>query len=186
MNEFTDKQIENLTRQYNQSAKYILQPLSSIHLNSNLMWEAEVNGDARTVYFLMVIAFIILIIAWVNYINLSTVKAIFRSREVAMRKISGASRMHLIRQFLVESFVINLIATLLAFILVVVSIALHPVINRKGNNDQYSANVDCICSDDIPGSDRIRYLSGAGYFILQADRYFQGQTYRGIGWGIYS
>ena len=121
MNEFTDKQIENLTRQYGQAAKYILQPLSSIHLNSNLMWEAEVNGDARTVYFLMVIAFIILIIAWVNYINLSTVKAIFRSREVAMRKISGASRMHLIRQFLVESFAINLIATLLAFILVLVS-----------------------------------------------------------------
>lgn len=121
MNEFTDKQIEELARQYNQSQKFILQPLSSIHLNSNLMWEAEVNGDARTVYFLMVIAFIILIIAWVNYINLSTVKAIFRSREVAMRKISGASRMHLIRQFLVESFVINLIATLLAFILVLLS-----------------------------------------------------------------
>jgi putative ABC transport system permease protein len=121
MNVFTDKQIENLTRQYTQTTKYILQPLSSIHLHSNLMWEAEVNGDARTVYFLMVIAFIILIIAWVNYINLSTVKAIFRSREVAMRKISGASRMHLIRQFLVESFAINLIANVFSFILVLVS-----------------------------------------------------------------
>ena len=54
MNDFTDKQIEDLTRQYNQSAEYILQPLRSIHLNSNLMWEAEPNGDAKTVYFLMV------------------------------------------------------------------------------------------------------------------------------------
>ncbi len=121
MNEFTDTQLQNHSRQYNQVAKYILQPLGSIHLNSHLMWEAEVNGDARTVYFLLAIAIIILIIAWVNYINLSTVKAIFRSREVAMRKISGASRMHLIRQFLVESFAVNLIATLLAFILVLVS-----------------------------------------------------------------
>jgi len=123
MNEFTDKQIEDNSQQKSRIAIYTLQPLSSIHLNSNLMWEAEVNGDARTVYFLMVIAFIILIIAWVNYINLSTVKAIFRSREVAMRKISGASRMHLIRQFLVESFSINLLATMLAYILVLVSLS---------------------------------------------------------------
>ena len=121
MHDFTDKQIETLTEQSSRIAIYSLQPLGSIHLNSNLMWEAEVNGDARTVYFLLVIACIILIIAWVNYINLSTVKAIFRSREVAMRKISGASRMHLIRQFLVESFSVNLIATLLAYILVLVS-----------------------------------------------------------------
>jgi len=121
MNDFTDKQIEDLTRQYNQSAKYILQPLRSIHLNSNLMWEAEPNGDAKTVYFLMVIAFIILIIAWVNYINLSTVKAIFRSREVAIRKISGAFRIQLINQFLIESFTLNTIASLFAFILVLVS-----------------------------------------------------------------
>ncbi len=122
MNEFTDKQIADLTEQNVRIAIYSLQPLNSIHLNSNLMWEAEVNGDARTVYFLMVIAFIILIIAWVNYINLSTVKAIFRSREVAMRKISGASRMHLIRQFLVESFSINLLATILAYLLVLITL----------------------------------------------------------------
>lgn len=122
MNDFTDKQIEDLTRQFNQSAQYILQPIRSIHLHSNLMWEAEVNGDAKTVYFLMVIAFIILIIAWVNYINLSTVKAIFRAREVAIRKISGAFRIHLIKQFLFESFAINIIASLFALIVVFVTI----------------------------------------------------------------
>ena len=121
MNDFTDKQTEDLSRQYNMSAKYILQPLKSIHLNSNLMWEAEVNGDYKTVYFLMVIAVVILIIAWVNYINLSTVKAVFRSREVAIRKISGAFRIQLIKQFLIESFAINLIASLFALIIVLVS-----------------------------------------------------------------
>jgi putative ABC transport system permease protein len=121
MNDFTDKQTEGDKKQYNQYARYILQPFKSIHLNSNLMFEAEVNGDANTVYFLMVIACIILIIAWVNYINLSTVKAIFRSREVAIRKISGAFRIQLLNQFIVESFAINIIASLLAFIIVVVS-----------------------------------------------------------------
>jgi putative ABC transport system permease protein len=122
MNDFTDKQIEDLTKQYNQSAEYILQPLRSIHLNSNLMWEAEVNGNAKTVHFLMVIALIILIIAWVNYINLSTVKAVFRAKEVAIRKISGAMRFQLLKQFLIESFVINFISSVLALILVYISI----------------------------------------------------------------
>jgi putative ABC transport system permease protein len=121
MNDFTDKQTQADKIQYNQYARYILQPFTSIHLTSNLMFETEVNADAKTVYFLMVIAFIILIIAWVNYINLSTVKAIFRSREVAIRKISGARRIQLIKQFLIESFTINTVASVLALILVVVA-----------------------------------------------------------------
>jgi putative ABC transport system permease protein len=131
MNNFTDKQTEELTRQENSSNVYILQPLRSIHLNSNLMWEAEPNGDAKTVYFLVVIAFIILIIAWVNYINLSTVKAIFRSREVAIRKISGAFRIQLIKQFLIESFTINIIASLFALILVIVSMPYFKMLTGK-------------------------------------------------------
>lgn len=120
MNFFTDKQTEERTRADNSASKYSLQPLKSIHLHSDLMWEAEPNGDAGTVYFLMLIAIIILIIAWVNYINLSTVKAIFRSREVAIRKISGAFRFQLIRQFLVESFAVNIIASLFALIVVLI------------------------------------------------------------------
>jgi putative ABC transport system permease protein len=121
MNDFTDKQTEADKEQYNQYARYILQPFTDIHLTSNLMFETEVNADAKTVYFLMIIAFLILIIAWVNYINLSTVKAIFRSREVAIRKISGAFRFQLIKQFIIESFAINTIASVIALILVVVS-----------------------------------------------------------------
>ena len=122
MNDFTDKQTGDQTPVRLSYSKFSLQPLRSIHLYSNLMWEAEVNGNAKTVYFLMVIAFIILIIAWVNYINLSTVKAIFRAREVAVRKISGASRFQLIKQFLIESFLINFIASFIALIIVLVSI----------------------------------------------------------------
>jgi putative ABC transport system permease protein len=131
MNDFTDKRTEEDKRQYNQYARYILQPLKSIHLNSNLMFESEVNGDSKTVYFLMVVAFIILIIAWVNYINLSTVKAIFRSREVAIRKISGAFRIQLIRQFLIESFAINMLASIVALVIVIVSMPYFRVFTGK-------------------------------------------------------
>lgn len=122
MNDFGKKQNEEHSLQYNQSEEYYLQPFSSIHLHSHLMWEAEVNGNAETVYFLIVIASIILIIAWVNYINLSTVKAVFRSKEIAVRKISGASRLRLIKQFISESFALNLISSVLAMFIVAVSI----------------------------------------------------------------
>jgi putative ABC transport system permease protein len=131
MNDFTDKRNEDQARSDNSGTVFSLQPLRSIHLYSNLMWEAEPNGDAKTVYFLMVIAFIILIIAWVNYINLSTVKAIFRSREVAVRKISGAARIQLIKQFLTESFAINIIATAFAVILVLVTIPYFRVLTGR-------------------------------------------------------
>ena len=131
MNQFTDKQTEDDTKQYNQHAVYSLQPIRSIHLHSNLMWEAEPNGDAKTVYFLMLVAFIILIIAWVNYINLSTVKAVYRSREVAIRKISGAFRIQLIKQFLIESFLINIIASSLALIIVIVSTPYFQVLTDR-------------------------------------------------------
>ena len=131
MNDFTNKRNEDQARSDNSGTVFSLQPLRSIHLNSSLMWEAEPNGDAKTVYFLMVIAFIILIIAWVNYINLSTVKAIFRSREVAVRKISGASRIQLIKQFLTESFAINIIATAFAMVLVLVTIPYFRVLTGR-------------------------------------------------------
>lgn len=131
MNDFTDSQIEGHTKQYNQTAEYILQPFRSIHLHSDLMWEAEVNGDSGTVYFLMVIAFIILIIAWVNYINLSTVKAIYRSREVAIRKISGALRIHLTKQFLLESFTVSTIAAIIGLIIVLVTLPFLKILTDR-------------------------------------------------------
>ncbi|MEO0331657.1 MAG: FtsX-like permease family protein, partial [Bacteroidota bacterium] len=73
-------------------------------------FEPEVNGSARTVYFLLVIAIFIVIIAWVNYINLSTARSVDRAREVGIRKVMGSGRQKLIRQFLLESVLISLLA----------------------------------------------------------------------------
>jgi putative ABC transport system permease protein len=97
---------------------YFLQPLTEIHLHSNLRFEHEENGNANTVYFLSLIAVIILLIAWINYINLSTARSIERAKEVGLRKVVGAGFGTLVRQFLLESFIINLIAALISVFVV--------------------------------------------------------------------
>ena len=91
-----------------------LQPLKDIYLYSNINQEAEVNGNGKAVSFLLIIAFAILGIAWVNYINLATARAIERSQEVGVRKTLGAMRGQLIGQFLMESFLLNGAAFVLA------------------------------------------------------------------------
>ncbi|MEO9851174.1 MAG: ABC transporter permease [Reichenbachiella sp.] len=95
-----------------------LQPLKSIHLNSNFQDEARVNGDGKTVKYLGMISVFVLLLAWINYINLTTAKSIQRAKEVGVRKTTGASRSSLITQFLMEAFLMNLISIVLALSLV--------------------------------------------------------------------
>ena len=89
-------------------------PITDIHLYSNYNQEAEVNGDGQTVSFLFLIGILIILIAWINYINLATARSIERAREVGVRKVLGALRRDLIMQFLAESFMLNFIALLIA------------------------------------------------------------------------
>ncbi|MDE2728121.1 MAG: ABC transporter permease [Gemmatimonadota bacterium] len=95
-----------------------LQPLVDIHLYSNRESEHEPNGDIRYVALFMVIAFLILIIACINFINLATARSEMRAREVGVRKVLGANRMQLIRQFLGESVLMAGLAAIVAVILV--------------------------------------------------------------------
>ena len=97
--------------------QYLLQPLKDIHLYSYLRFEPEVNGSAETVKFLSIIALFVLILAWVNYINLSTSRSLMRAKEVGIRKVLGSNQLRLIKQFMTESFLLNLIALLLAFVI---------------------------------------------------------------------
>lgn len=103
-------------KEYNFHNDFPLQAITDIHLYSNLLQESEPEeqGDGKAVAFLSIIAFFILLIAWVNYVNLSTARSIERSREVGVRKTLGATRRQLIYQFLTESFVMNLIALSIA------------------------------------------------------------------------
>lgn len=93
---------------------FYLMPLSNIHLDSNYMMEILPNGSRDTVYFLGVIAILIIVIAWINYINLTTAKSIERAREVGVRKVMGGYRSQLVQQFLSESLFLNTIAVAVA------------------------------------------------------------------------
>jgi putative ABC transport system permease protein len=115
---YIEKEVGEELEQWDSRVVYNLQPLRSIHLNSDFMFEAEPNGNARSVYALLVISIFLVIIAWINYINLTSSRSLERAREVGMRKVSGALRKQLLGQFLLESILVNLVAMILAVILV--------------------------------------------------------------------
>lgn len=99
-----------------------LQKLTDIHLKSKLAEEAESNGDDKIVAFMMIIGLFIIVIAWVNYVNLSTAKAMERANEVGVRKVMGAGKGQLIRQYLMESAMINLVAIMLSILMIALAL----------------------------------------------------------------
>jgi putative ABC transport system permease protein len=109
-----------------------LVPLKDIHLNPQKANEIETKGNRISLVTLAVIAFIILITAWINYINLTTARSLERATEVGIRKVAGAMRLQLIGQFLVESFIVNAIALVLAAIIIRVS---HPFFDQLTGKD---------------------------------------------------
>ncbi|GAB4037264.1 ABC transporter permease [Spirosoma gilvum] len=97
---------------------FIFQPITSIHLHSNLDDELEANSDIKYVYIFSVIALFILLLACINFMNLSTVGSAGRSKEVGIRKVLGSIRKQLVSQFLSESVLLTFLALVLAMGLV--------------------------------------------------------------------
>lgn len=95
-----------------------MQPLEDIHLTSHFMQEYEINGNRTSANVLLIVALFIIVMAWINYINLSTSRSLKRAKEVGLRKIIGASRIQLITQFLLETFMVFFLAIVLALVLV--------------------------------------------------------------------
>lgn len=122
-----DKATSEFMKKVNSAVTYHLQPLKDIHLYSHYMGEPGENGDGKTIYLLMGVALFIIVIAWVNYINLATARAITRAREVGVRKAIGSQRRQLVIQFLSESALLNGVALVLALIIVMIAI---PGFNR--------------------------------------------------------
>jgi putative ABC transport system permease protein len=111
-----------------------LQPLPSIHLHSNLDYEIGRNGDIRYVYLFSAVALLILIIALINYINLSTARTAVRVKEVGIRRVIGSDRRHLILLFLSESVLCTLIAAMLAVALSGIFVPLFDHLSGKTLN----------------------------------------------------
>ncbi len=95
--------------------------LKDIHLKSHIQHESEINGDEEIVHYMSIIAFLILAIAIVNYVNLSTSRSMQRAKEIGIRKVSGATRSGLLAHYLGESALINFFAILLGLIFVLLA-----------------------------------------------------------------
>ncbi len=128
---FTEKYYARM-KERNIQPLLLLQPLESIHLESNLRFEPEPNGNGKMVSFLLILAFFILAIAWFNYVNLATARTSERTKEVGIRKVAGANRLDLVRQFLLEALLINGISIILAVGLLVL---LQPIFNSMIGKD---------------------------------------------------
>jgi len=122
---FLQKYMGEIMRSFNFTCQLHLQPITDIHLKSTYTNEPEPPGSAITVRILAISGVFVLLIAWINYINLSTAKSIERGLEVALRKVFGAKKSQLFLQFYVEALITSLLALLLAIIIVVTSFGLY-------------------------------------------------------------
>lgn len=116
-----DKYSPNL-RERNQKDVLRLQAMRDIHLYANLAEEPEPNGNARSVVFMGLIGLFVLCIAWINYVNLSTARAMERAKEVGVRKTAGAFQSQLVSQFLMETLMVNTISVLLAWVFTILTL----------------------------------------------------------------
>lgn len=97
---------------------YVAQPMKDIHLYSHRGFEPEINGDIKTVRFVFMVAILIILVGAVNYVNLTTARAAGKMKEVGVRKVLGASRLALVRQFFAETVLVNMMALFCALLLV--------------------------------------------------------------------
>lgn len=112
--------------QFNIRIHYGVQPIADIHLHSDMTNEPEELGSMSYIYIFSAIALFMLIIACINYMNISTARSARRAKEIGIRKVAGSTKVQLISQFLIESLLTACIALLLSIILV---LALFPVFN---------------------------------------------------------
>jgi len=117
-----NKYLRDIMSEYGFEAQLGLQPVGDIHLTSHLKQEMSANTSAFMLYFLMLVAALVIGIATMNFINMSTAKSMERAKEVGIKKVVGAERNMLIFQFLTESVLINFIAVSISVILVILLI----------------------------------------------------------------
>ncbi|MFC1726730.1 ABC transporter permease [candidate division KSB1 bacterium] len=119
---------------------YALQPLTDIHLKSDLQFELEANGDIKYIYIFSAVAFFVLLIACINFMNLSTARSYRRAKEVGIRKVVGSEKSQIRRQFLFESVLISVIAVIVAIIMIQLLIPLFNELSGKNLDMNFTKN----------------------------------------------
>ena len=128
---FFDRHINYLYKEAGLSENMYLQPLTDIYLHSGLNGEIGPVGNLSYMILFLLIALLIFVIACINYINLTATRLTVRQRETGIRKLLGATKKEIIRQFLVESVILNVIA--LVFAIILVEVVLPVVSNLTGH-----------------------------------------------------
>lgn len=113
-NRFTDFVEEKIPENMNKGQYFEVQPLLDIHLNDDVGAQAEPPGSKTFIYIFIAVGILTLLIACINFVNLSTAKSLERAKEIGMRKVLGAYKNHLVAQFLGESFLTTILASILA------------------------------------------------------------------------
>jgi putative ABC transport system permease protein len=114
-----DKYMASIFAQYNIKIHYGVQPITAIHLHSDMQGEPEELGSMSYIYIFSAVAFFMIIIACINYMNLTTARSARRSKEIGIRKVTGSNKSQLVAQFLIESTVTAFFALLLSFLFIV-------------------------------------------------------------------
>jgi putative ABC transport system permease protein len=161
-NEWLAKERAEDWQRFSGKQEFVLQPLLDIHLGKVLLQESqpEERGDRDSVYALSVIALFILVIAWVNYINLATARSFDRANEVGVRKVMGAQKDQLLKQFLSESFLVNLLSAAISLLAV------------RAVWSTFSS----VSGRDIP----LSYLSDPGFWTLVVGLFLAGTLLSGF------
>lgn len=121
--------------------EFVMQPLLNIHLNSHLDYEIEPNSDIIYVYIFSIIAAFILLIACINFMNLTTARSSTRSKEVGIRKVLGSNKMKLVKQFLTESVLLTFFAVFIAVVLVEIFLPAFSSLAGKNLHTDYFNNL---------------------------------------------
>jgi putative ABC transport system permease protein len=109
-----DKYLASIFAQFNIKMRFAVQPITSIHLYSDMNNEPEELGSTSYIYIFSAVAFFMLLIACINYMNLTTARSARRSKEIGIRKVTGSSQLQLVAQFLVESTLAAVFSLLLS------------------------------------------------------------------------
>ena len=125
------KYMEALFTKFNVTMRYDLQKITAIHLHSNLQNEPEELGNMSYIWIFSAVAFFMLLIACINYMNLTTARSARRAKEIGIRKVTGSSKRQLVTQFLGESLFTSLVAVLLSALLVTLLLSMFNTISGK-------------------------------------------------------
>ena len=126
-----DKYLARIFAQFNIKINFGAQPITSIHLHSDLQYEPEELGSISYIYIFAAVALFMLIIACINYMNLTTARSARRAKEIGIRKVTGSSKSRLVAQFLVESLLTSVMALILSMLLIALLLPTFNLLSGK-------------------------------------------------------